>query len=316
MLFALFHPRRVGSQSAFPRAARRQRARVGTLGAATITGMSVRYQSTRGGVKGLRFEQVLLSAYAPDGGLYVPELDTLPTLQSLGPLDASMTVAQVTARIIAPFTGLPAPECERICATAYRSFSEGREPSLPLVRVGGRIFLETGNGPTLAFKDVGQQVVAQLLNAVLGRRRERATILVETSGDTGPAAIEAVRRCEHVTIHCLYPEGRVSAVQELQMVTVDSPNVHVYRTEGDTDEQVATRCRDTPVRTLPVLVPSPRARAVLAGRGAQGNLRRRRLHAAAQGERQRSEAAAARHAPRRPSDRRCERLRSLRRHLL
>ena len=38
-------------------------------------------------------------------------------------------------------------------------------------------------------------------------------------------------------IFCLYPEGRVSRVQELQMVTVDSPNVFVYRTEGDTDEQ-------------------------------------------------------------------------------
>ena len=199
--------------------------------------MSVLYQSTRGGVKGLTFEQVLLSAYAPDGGLYVPQIETMPTLASLGPWDANMTVAQVTARVIAPFTGIPPVDCERFCAAAFRTFNEGKEPSLPLVRVGGRILLETGNGPTLAFKDIGQQVVAQLLNHVLGKRGERATILVETSGDTGPAAIEGVRQCENVEIFCLYPEGRVSAVQELQMITVDSPNVHVYRTEGDTDEQ-------------------------------------------------------------------------------
>ena len=197
----------------------------------------VRYQSTRGGRRDVQFEEVLLSAYAPDGGLYVPQLETMPTLEALGPLDASLTVAQVTARVIAPFTGLPASECDRICTAAFGTFSEGKEPPLPLVKVGGRTFLETGNGPTLAFKDIGQQVVAQLLNAVLGRSGEHATIVVETSGDTGPAAIEAVRQCESVTIFCLYPEGRVSAVQELQMITVDSANVHVYRTEGDTDEQ-------------------------------------------------------------------------------
>ena len=91
------------------------------------------------------------------------------------------------------------------------------------MRVGDRFFLETGAGPTLAFKDIGQQVVAQLLNHVLGSRGERATIIV----DTGPAAIEAVRGCSAVRIFCLYPMGRVSHVQELQMSTVDSPNVHV-----------------------------------------------------------------------------------------
>lgn len=84
-----------------------------------------------------------------------------------------------------------------------------------------------------------QQVVAQLLNYVLGHQQRRATIVVETSGDTGPAAIAGVCGCEHVDIFCLYPNNRVSPVQELQMITVDSPNVHVYRTEGDSDEQAS-----------------------------------------------------------------------------
>jgi threonine synthase len=60
---------------------------------------------------------------------------------------------------------------------------------------------------------------------------------VETSGDTGPAAVAAVKSCPHVEIYCLYPSGRVSPVQELQLVTVDSPNVHVYKSECNTDEQ-------------------------------------------------------------------------------
>jgi len=197
---------------------------------------TVRYQSTRGGVRDLDFADILLSAYAPDGGLYVPELHTVP-LNIYDELHAGMTLSQVTARVLHPFTGLALGECEQLCTAAFSSFNGGDEPSLPLMSVGGRHLLETGAGPTLAFKDIGQQVVAQLLNRVLGARGQRANILVETSGDTGPAAIEAVRACENVTIYCLYPEGRVSHVQELQMITVDAPNVHVYRTEGDTDEQ-------------------------------------------------------------------------------
>ena len=82
------------------------------------------------------------------------------------------------------------------------------------------------------------QVVAQLLNHYLGQSGRHANIIVETSGDTGPAAIAGVRGCEYVRIFCLYPHQRVSDVQELQLITVDAPNVHVYRTEGDTDEQV------------------------------------------------------------------------------
>jgi len=63
---------------------------------------------------------------------------------------------------------------------AFASFNGGQDPPLPLKEVGGFIVLETGEGPTLAFKDIGQQVVAQLLDHVLAKRDQRATILVET----------------------------------------------------------------------------------------------------------------------------------------
>ena len=152
---------------------------------------------------GLDFSDILLSAYAPDGGLFVPELSTMPN--HIAGLHPGMTLAQVTARVLEPFTGIALADCEEICAAAFLSFNNGLEPALPLVRAGRRLLLETGAGPTLAFKDIGQQVVARLLNHVLGGRGERATIVVETSGDTGPAAIEAVRGCEAVRSFCLYP---------------------------------------------------------------------------------------------------------------
>jgi threonine synthase len=198
----------------------------------------MRYVSTRGGESGVPFERALLSAYACDGGLWVPE--TIPkidseTLRSWG----SLRMSQVTARVMEQYTDLSLAQLEKLTAAAFETFNGGAEPPLPCEKIFGDLhFLDTGLGPTLAFKDIGQQVVAQLLNVYLGQRGAHANVIVETSGDTGPAAIAGVAGCEHVDIFCLYPHGRVSDVQELQMVTWgDATNVHVFRTEGDTDEQ-------------------------------------------------------------------------------
>lgn len=74
---------------------------------------------------------------------------------------------------------------------------------------------------------------------MLGKSGKVANVLIETSGDTGPAAIAGVRACENVDIFCLYPFGRVSRVQELQMIGITDVNVHVFRSEGDTDLQAS-----------------------------------------------------------------------------
>ena len=195
------------------------------------------YGSTRGGESGVPFEKALLSAYAADGGLFVPESIPQISLETLCSW-RNLTMSQVCARVMEYFTDLTLPELESIAAVAFGTFNGGKQPPLPCTKVGNQHYLDTGLGPTLAFKDVGQQVVAQLLNIYLGRKGLHASVCVETSGDTGPAAIAGVAGCEHVDIFVLYPHGRVSDVQELQMVTWgDAPNVHVYRTEGDTDEQ-------------------------------------------------------------------------------
>jgi threonine synthase len=71
---------------------------------------------------------------------------------------------------------------------------------------------------------------------VLAQRGERVTIVGATSGDTGSAAIDGVKRCEQVDIVILYPYGRVSEVQRRQMTTVDAPNVHTVAVEGTFDD--------------------------------------------------------------------------------
>lgn len=48
-----------------------------------------------------------------------------------------------------------------------------------------------------------------------------------------------MKSCSNLDIYCLYPHQRVSDVQELQMITILDKNVHVYRTEGNSDEQAS-----------------------------------------------------------------------------
>lgn len=203
------------------------------------TNSDMKYHSTRSLGHYKTFEEVLVSTYAPDGGLYVPE--KVPVLSDeIFQTMKDSSFPEVCAQILHLYSGIDIDELRSMTSSSFSLFNDGNDP-LPLTCLGNtdvRV-LDTSLGPTFAFKDIGQQMCGKLLNYVLGKQNKKAKIVVETSGDTGPAAIYGVRGCSHVEIFCLYPQGRVSAVQELQMVTIQDPNVHVYRTQGDTDEQAS-----------------------------------------------------------------------------
>ena len=78
------------------------------------------YQSTRGGVRGVSFEDAVLTGYAPDGGLLVPELVPLFTAGQLRSL-AGMNFAGVVAEVVSMFAGdeIPKDELVRMARRAY-----------------------------------------------------------------------------------------------------------------------------------------------------------------------------------------------------
>ena len=142
------------------------------------------YKSTRGGERGKSFESVLVSpAYALDGGLYVPE--AIPMISSAQLIAWSRSTFQdVCAEVMSLFTGINIDILRGVTSTAFRDFNVGGIP-LPMSKFGDLIILDASLGPTLAFKDIGQQIVAQLLNYYLGKQNRKAKIVVDTSSDTG-----------------------------------------------------------------------------------------------------------------------------------
>ncbi len=194
------------------------------------------YISTRGEAPTLGFEDVLLAGLARDGGLYLPE--TWPQLspETIAAF-SNMSFADIAVEVIHPFTStsLSRAELKRMADEAYASF--GHPAVVPLVHVKpGQYVLELFHGPTLAFKDVAMQLLARLMDHVLEKRGQRATIVGATSGDTGGAAIEAFRSSKRVDVVILFPQGRVSDVQRRMMTTPKEENVHAVAIDGTFDD--------------------------------------------------------------------------------
>ncbi|MGA8076900.1 MAG: threonine synthase [Xanthobacteraceae bacterium] len=196
----------------------------------------MRYVSTRGEAPSLGFAEAMLAGLARDGGLYVPE--TWPRLQPEAIAGfAGRSYAEVAVEVIRPFVGdgLSEAELGRMAREAYGNF---RHPAVaPLAQLGVNSFaLELFHGPTLAFKDLAMQLLARLMDHALAARRERRTIVVATSGDTGGAAVEAFRDRSQVDLVVLFPHGRISEVQRRMMTTAAAGNVSAIAIEGTFDD--------------------------------------------------------------------------------
>src|SRR5262249_33176552 len=96
--------------------------------------------------------------------------------------------------------------------------------------------VELCQGPILAFKDVAMQLISRLMDHVLAKKKQRITIVVATSGDTGGAAVEAFADLENVDLVVLFPHGRISEVQRRMMTTTGAANVHALAIEGTFDD--------------------------------------------------------------------------------
>jgi len=193
------------------------------------------YVSTRDKSKTFKFKDVFLKGLADDGGLFVPENEfnfDSEKLNSLKDLDYN----ELAKQIISPFVDdfINDDDLSKIIKKSYSSFR--KKNVIDLIKVEDRFILELFHGPTLAFKDVAMQLLGNFYEYYLENNNEKINIVVATSGDTGAAAIEAIKGKKNLNIFVLHPHNRISSVQRKIMTTVKESNVFNIAINGNFDD--------------------------------------------------------------------------------
>ena len=195
------------------------------------------YFSTRGGAERVSSAAAILKGLASDGGLFVPASFPQMPLSAIEEL-AGLSYEERAVRILHLFlTDYTEKEIEGCVRRAYgQTFDDVRRA--PVTSVGDLEVLELWHGPTSAFKDMALQLLPQLMSTARVKQGEKDTILilVATSGDTGKAALEGFADAEGIRIMVFYPDGGVSPIQRLQMVTQAGDNVRVVAVRGNFDD--------------------------------------------------------------------------------
>ena len=196
----------------------------------------MQYVSTRGDAPPIGFLDAVLAGLAPDGGLYVPEVWPLLRPEEIAGF-AGRPYAEVAATILSHFAGdaFSRDELMDITGEAYAGFTH--QAVVPLSQMGDGLWrLELFHGPTLAFKDVAMQLLARLYERALAARKRTLTVVCATSGDTGGAAVEALRGRSNLRLVVLFPDGRISEVQRRFMTTAPDANVRCLALTGTFDD--------------------------------------------------------------------------------
>ena len=195
----------------------------------------MKYVSTRDNSKEYNFEQVFIKGLADDGGLFIPKTinryskSDIKGFKKLGYND-------LAKEIVFPFIGdfMSKIDLSKIIDKSYSVFR--KKNVVDLIKVGDRSVLELFHGPTLAFKDIAMQLLGNFYEYYLNNQNEKLNIVVATSGDTGAAAIDAIKGKQNVNIFVLHPHNRVSSVQRKLMTTGKDKNVFNIAVNGNFDD--------------------------------------------------------------------------------
>ena len=242
---------------------------------ALSTAATTKYRSTRGGQTGLKFDEAVLQGLGTDRGLLVPE--TIPSF----PADwktswKGLSYEDLAFKVMSLYIGPDDIAEARLKDIIKRSYATFRDPALeppkhseaengrvtPVREItDGMHVLELYHGPTFAFKDVALQFLGNLYEELLSHRPGmKITVVGATSGDTGSSAIHGLRGKPGIECFIMYPEGRTSRTQELQMISVTDPNIHNIALGGTFDDcqAVVKACfNDHAVRTMASLSQRP-----------------------------------------------------------
>ncbi|MDB9935397.1 threonine synthase [Candidatus Pelagibacter sp.] len=195
----------------------------------------MKYISTRDNSKEYSFEQVFIKGLADDGGLFIPKEVKKYSAEQIKAL-SNLSYQNLAKEIIYPFIGdfMTANELSDIVDKSYSVFR--KDNVVDLIKLGDTKILELFHGPTLAFKDIAMQLLGSFYEHYLKKDNKNINVVVATSGDTGAAAIDAIKGKKNMNIFVLHPHEKVSLVQRKLMSTVKEKNVFNIAIEGNFDD--------------------------------------------------------------------------------
>jgi threonine synthase len=176
------------------------------------------------------FKEATIRGQAPDKGLYFPQYIPEFPKAFIENINA-FSKEEIAFTCIAPYVGetIPPDELKKIIRETIGF-------NFPLISLSDSIYsLELFHGPTLAFKDVGARFMSRCLRYFVQDSGEQVTVLVATSGDTGGAVASGFYNVDGINVVILYPAGKVSRVQELQLTTYGK-NIRALEVQGTFDD--------------------------------------------------------------------------------
>ncbi len=193
------------------------------------------YISTRNNQKNYTFKDVFLKGLADDGGLFVPKSIKQFKKEELDNLK-NLSYNDLAAEIIYPFIG-DFMSKDDLISMISKSYSNFRSNDVVKISdLGDLKVLELFHGPTLAFKDIAMQLIGNFYQYHLGRDQKKINIIVATSGDTGAAAIDALKGKSNLNVFVLHPNNKISPVQRRLMTIHEESNVFNIAVEGNFDD--------------------------------------------------------------------------------
>jgi len=195
----------------------------------------MKYISTRNNSKEHTFEQVFIKGLASDGGLFIPKSLEKFSTEELNSM-SKLSYQELAEKILSPFIGNFMTKDE-LFEAIKKSYSVFRKDNVVnIIKIDDTNLLELFHGPTLAFKDIAMQLLGNFYNHFLNRNNKKLNVIVATSGDTGAAAIDAIKGKKNMNIFVLHPNEKVSLVQRKLMSTVKEKNVFNIAIEGNFDD--------------------------------------------------------------------------------
>lgn len=198
----------------------------------------IRYVSTKGGISPVSFDEAVLQGFAADGGLFVPE--TIPVI-SINQLEewSCLGFVDLAFEILSLFIDPTIISKDELKLLVQNSFTAFEHPDIvPLVPIGNdnrTYVMELFHGPTLSFKDVAMGFLINIISYFLEKKNDHISLILATTGDTGPAAAHAAAGKQTIDCWPLYPKGMISEEQERQMTTLDAANIHPVGVENCPD---------------------------------------------------------------------------------